>query len=285
MSQRQIILKYLVVPFTHINELNAKQNLDIVIRAKENIEKDYKIKLDMDEDVVKQFKKVLYVVATPTELMKVTRYYKEKGVNLMPITEGSHTYWDLGVIRKNHVFLVKCEMGAKKANASILTIEHAIDFLNPDYIIMVGIGFALKEDKLKLGDVMIATEVCDYGSVKIHNNEIIERGDRVQADKTLLDRFTNAIVNWEGVPIRFGLIMTNDVLVDDVSYVEELRRRFPDAIGGEMEGCGLLANYQRPWILVKAVCDFGHDKGDEYQGDAAMNAIEYVDFVLREFDL
>ena len=170
-------------------------------------------------------------------------------------------------------------------NVPLVTIDHAIRFLKPDYIIMVGIGFALKEDKLKLGDVMIASEIEDYGSLKIQDNTIIERGSRVQADKTLLDRFTNAIVNWNGVPVRFGLVVTNDVLVDDKVYVEELQNRFPDAIGGEMEGCGLLANYQTPWILVKAVCDYGYNKGDDYQGDAAMNAIQYVDYVLREFDL
>ena len=52
-----------------------------------------------------------------------------------------------------------------------------------------------------------------------------------------------------------------------------------------MEGCGLLANYQTPWILVKAVCDFGYHKGDGAQVNAAMNAIKYVDYVLTEFDL
>ena len=52
-----------------------------------------------------------------------------------------------------------------------------------------------------------------------------------------------------------------------------------------MEGCGFLANYQQHWILVKGICDFGHDKKDEYQDIAAMNAIEFVDFVLSENDL
>lgn len=150
---------------------------------------------------------------------------------------------------------------------------------------MVGIAFALKEEKLKIGDVMVATELLDYGSVKQYKGDIIERGLRVSADKTLLDRFTNAIVDWNGADIRFGLIITNDVLSDDKAYVEELRKRFPDAYGGEMEGCGLLANYQTPWIMVKAVCDFGYEKDDKSQIDAALNAIKYVDYVLNEFDL
>ena len=111
-----------------------------------------------------------------------------KGVQLNRITEKSHTYWDLGIIRHNHVYLVKCEMGAKKPNASILTINDAINYLNPDYIIMVGIAFALWEKKLKTGDVMVATELLDYGSIKKSNGKTIERGQRIVADKTLLDR-------------------------------------------------------------------------------------------------
>ena len=54
-----------------------------------------------------------------------------------------------------------------------------------------------------------------------------------------------------------------------------------------MEGCGFLANGNNNghWILVKAICDFAYNKGDEFQVDAAMNAIEYVDFVIRNYDL
>ena len=282
---RQVVLKYFVQPFAQVKELNPKFALEIMIRIKENVERDYNIKADFDFEKMHKMKTILYVVATPTELKKVTDFYKAKGVQLSRISDQSHTYWDLGILRGNHVYLVKCEMGAKKPNASILTIDHAIQYLNPYYIIMVGIAFALKEEKLKIGDVMVATELLDYGSVKQHKGDIIERGLRVSADKTLLDRFTNAIVDWDGADIRFGLIITNDVLSDDKAYVEELRKRFPDAYGGEMEGCGLLANYQTPWIMVKAVCDYGYEKDDDAQIDAALNAIRYVDYVLNEFDL
>lgn len=282
---RQAVNKYFVYSFSQLNELNTKFALQTMIRVKENVEKDYNLKIEMDFEEMPTIKTILYVVATPTELKKVTDFYKEKGVKLSRISEKSHTYWDLGIIRGNHIFLVKCEMGAKKPNASILTIDHAVDYLKPDYIIMVGIAFALKENKLNMGDVMVATELMDYGSIKMSDSRTIERGNRIAADKTLLDRFTNAIVDWNGVDIRFGLVITNDVLSDDENYVKELRERFPDAIGGEMEGCGLLANYQTPWIMVKAVCDYGYHKGDENQGDAAMNAIRYVDYVLTEFDL
>lgn len=282
---RQVVFKYFVQPFAQVKEVNPKHVLEIMIKIKENVERDYKIKADMDFEKLYKMKNILYVVATPTELKRVTDFYKEKGVILSRVSDKSHTYWDLGVIRNNHVHLVKCEMGAKKPNASILTIDHAIEYLKPDYIIMVGIAFALKEDKLKLGDVLVATELQDYGSVKQAKDNTIERGLRVSANKTLLDRFTNAVVDWNGVDVRFGLVITNDVLSDDKTFVKDLRKRFPDAYGGEMEGCGLLANYETPWIMVKAICDYGYHKGDAAQDSAASNAIRYVDYVLNEFDL
>jgi hypothetical protein len=52
-----------------------------------------------------------------------------------------------------------------------------------------------------------------------------------------------------------------------------------------MEGCGLLANYNEKWILVKAICDFGHNKGNDHQMEAAQNAIEYVDMTLEKYSL
>lgn len=277
--------KYLITPFSRIKELNIPEALSILSSVIKKMETDFKMNVESEPDQNLSIKTVLYVVATVTELKKITDYYKSKGVKISPITNDSHTYWDLGIIRKNHVYLIKCEMGAKKPNASILTIDQAITFIKPDFIIMVGIAFALKEEKLKIGDIMVATELLDYGSVKRSNGRIVERGVRATSDKTLLDRFTNAIVDWNGSNVRFGLLITNDILSDDENFVKELRERFPDAIGGEMEGCGLLANPQIPWIMVKSVCDYGYHKDDESQVMAANSAIEYVDYVLNEFDL
>ena len=161
-------------------------------------------------------------------------------------------------------------------------------------MIMVGIAFGLKEEKevdgkimgsQHIGEILVSSEIIDYGLYKIFEGGIVERGSKIPADPTLLKRFSTAFVYWDKTKVHTGLIVTSDVLVNKQEFRQNLIERFPDAIGGEMEGCGFLANYQHPWILVKSICDFGYNKGDEYQGDAAMNAIEFVDFVLREYDL
>ena len=241
-------------------------------------------------------KTILYIVATDTEFEKVTKFYKGKGAALDHFELKENVYYNLGVIRNSQVYLVKSGMGAKKSDASILTIKAAIDELSPDYMIMVGIAFGLKEEqsidgKMKgnqhIGDIMVSSAIEDYGTMKVKENAIVERGSRIDADPALLKRFSTAHIHWEKAKVHTGLIITSDVLVNKLEYQKHLIERLPDAIGGEMEGCGFLANSNNNghWILIKAICDFGHDKGDEYQGDAAMNAIEYVDFVLREYDL
>ena len=238
-----------------------------------------------------QIKKILYIVATDTEFQKMIDFYKDKGVILRHLDFKENIYWDLGLVGKSHVYLTKSGMGAKRPDGAILTINHAAADLAPDYMIMVGIAFGMKEDQenpddpkaQKIGEILVSTDIEDYGTCKVTENGIIERGSKIPADPVLVTRFTQAKALWTGAKVRSGLIITNDKLVNKKKFVEGLQKRFKDAIGGEMEGCGFLANYKNPWILVKAICDFGHDKGDEYQGDAAMNAIQYVDFVVREF--
>lgn len=241
-------------------------------------------------------KTVLYIVATDTEFEKVANYYKERGARLDHFELKENVYYNLGILRSSQVYLVKSGMGAKKPDAAILTIKAAVDEIKPDYMIMVGIAFGLKEEIVvegkkkgnqNIGDVMVSSEIEDYGTVKVMEDGTIERGLKTSADPVLLKRFSTAYINWEKVKVHTGLIITSDVLVNKKVYQEDLQKRFPDAIGGEMEGCGFLANSNNNghWILVKAICDFAYKKGDEFQGDAAMNAIEYVDYVMRNYDL
>lgn len=250
-----------------------------------------KHKFDLNITMEQEIKKILYIVATETEFSKVITFYKEKGVVLKHL-DFDNIYWDLGMVGRSHVYLTKSGMGAKSPDGAILTISKAASELSPDYMIMIGIAFGMKEDAehpdtpkaQKMGDVLVSTEIEDYGSCKITEKGVIERGSKIPADPVLLKRFTQAVALWEGATVRPGLIITNDKLVNQLEFVNGLRERFKDAIGGEMEGCGFLANYKNPWILVKGICDFGHDKSDEYQDIAATNAIAYVDFVVREFD-
>lgn len=288
-SIRWELLEILKPRLRNLSEMTAEGALSCLQLTNADVERKYKIRM-----MTNPMKTILYVVATDTEFEKVTAFYKTKGVKLEHFEIRENVYYNLGIIKNSQVYLVKSGMGAKRADASILTIKQAVDELKPDYMIMVGIAFGLKEEKevdgkikgsQHIGEVLVSSEIIDYGSYKIVEGGIVERGSKIPADPTLLKRFSTAFVYWDKTKVHTGLIVTSDVLVNKQEFRQNLIERFPDAIGGEMEGCGFLANYQHPWILVKSICDFGYNKGDEYQGDAAMNAIEFVDFVLREYDL
>lgn len=274
-----------------INEMTAEGALSCLHGVKNELDKKYVISFRKNS-----MKTVLYIVATDKEFEKVTLFYKDKGLKLDHFEIRENVYYNLGIIRNSQVYLVKSGMGAKKSDASILTIKAAIDELKPDFMIMIGIAFGLKEEIVEngvkkgnqhYGDIMVSSEIEDYGSFKITEQSCIERGVKISADPALLKRFSTAFTLWNKTKVHTGLIISADILVNKLDFQKNLKERFSDAIGGEMEGCGFLANSNNfgHWILVKGICDFGHDKGDEHQDDAAMNAIEYVDFVLREYDL
>jgi nucleoside phosphorylase len=77
--------------------------------------------------------------------------------------------------------------------------------------------------------------------------------------------------------------------VDDPAFKAELFRKYPHAIGGEMEGVGLSAAAVRhgvPWILVKAICDWGDGKKHKkHQPLAAAAAVSLVHHVLSQADV
>ena len=74
-----------------------------------------------------------------------------------------------------------------------------------------------------------------------------------------------------------GPILPGEKLVDDAAFKAALLHDHPQAIGGHMEGVGLAAAAVRngvPWILVKAICDWGDGKKDaKHQPLAAAAAV------------
>ena len=275
-----IVKRYLIPKLSLVKGFDPQQGLFLLRESVKEIENKEIIKIEMNQEV--NVKRVLYLVATDTEYERVYEFYKKKnGAAPDSVVIGDFVYRDLGFVGNVHVHLLKSSMGAKGNNGSILVVNKAITSLKPDFIIMVGIGFGLKEEEQSLGDIMVSDAIEDYGTCKIKEMEVIPRGNKIPSNAILKNRFADSKLDWNKSKVHTGLIITNDVLVNDNNLVARLKQQYPDAIGGEMEGCGLLANYSTPWILIKGICDFGHDKKNEYQEFAAMNAIEYVDLTLR----
>jgi nucleoside phosphorylase len=239
---------------------------------------------------------ILLVTVTGTETNAVLTFAPN---GYKSITLGRRTYYDLGIINTNRTFLVRATSpGALEAFS---TVKDGIEALTPQAAIMVGIAFGYDKGKQQIGDIMVATQIQDYdlkrvGSTATREQVVRLRGLRVPTSQPLLDRFLNGPytihTSWPNAPaIHAGLILSGSSLVDHEEYRDQLRHAAPDAIGGEMEGAGLLkaaieAEQKVDWILVKAISDWADGTkstdGIEKQRMAAENAARFIFQVIEQ---
>lgn len=213
-------------------------------------------------------------------------------------TRGGVTYNHLGVHGGCEVIHTISEMGAGSIGASQQRARDAIDHWKPAAIIATGIAFGLDESKQHIGDVLVSTHIQDYELGRLNETgRMISRAGRPSASDMLLSRLraTDALrsrnaSNWPKV--RFGLLLTGQKLLDNLPYRESLKKQFPEAIGGDMEAYGVYVSAEAAkvdWIIVKGICDWGHNKNnpekETWQKLAAHNAAQVLKIALNLGDL
>lgn len=132
------------------------------------------------------------------------------------------------------------------------TVTKAIEALNPGGVIAVGIAFGTAQQKQQIGDVLISKQLHSCGPQRV-GRKVISRGDTVIASTQLLNYFQRfAQQGWNGRPVKLGMLLSSEKLIDDKSFRDRLLKDFPKAIGGEMEGAGLYyacRNHNVQWIV------------------------------------
>lgn len=203
---------------------------------------------------------------------------------ILQLPYNNNTYF-IGKIGVQKIVLLICGMGAVGKNSVMNKVHEAINVLSPKILIMVGIAFGLDKGKQKIGDVLISQKIIAYENQKLGKMETTPRGDESQSGTVLYDRLKNA-EDWEHKISKnsksnrhFGAILSGEKLYDNKTKRDELKRRYPDAIGGEMEGYGIssVASFKglTEWIIIKGICDWGYDKQGKYKETnqrKAMNA-------------
>lgn len=238
---------------------------------------------------------VLIVTATLVETQAVLAVLKsDYHFQEHPHFIGEKTYFDLGVIRGAKVYLMQTEMGSGGPSGSTLSIVDGISALDPSSVVMIGIAFGVDTENQSIGDVLVSRQVLSYDLQRVEGDSkrrrVVLRGDRVTASPRLLDRCRAAVVDWHHCPVHFGLVLSGDKLIDDLTFRDELvQLAGGEAVGGEMEGAGMYASAHRrkvDWILVKAICDWadGHKEHmlQERQQTAAVNAAIFFSHVLSK---
>jgi nucleoside phosphorylase/ubiquinone/menaquinone biosynthesis C-methylase UbiE len=204
-------------------------------------------------------------------------------------------FYDLG-FPNLPVWAIQCEIGSVGPGASSTTVLSALKTLNPKpfAVIMPGIAFGLQPRKQHFGDVLVSKQIHLYEVQKRNPLRIISRGDKPHCSDFLLRYLRGCQYDWQNASTRkgslrpqvvAGLMLSGEKLVDDPDFVYELSELEPEAIGGEMEAAGVYSAAQRElthWIIVKAVCDWGLGKGNEYQKIAAQNSVDFIFHALGQ---
>lgn len=233
---------------------------------------------------------VLIMVATPEErravMTAVTEVTKAEPVRRH---RRAHTAFELGVVSRARVLVAQTQAGTAAPGGAGLGAQALIEWLNPDYLLLVGICYGLREKEQKLGDILVCTQLRIMDHKKIVEYEPgqpveIMRGDRVAPSVILLDRCVHARLEQDKPKVHFGPLLSGNVLLNSPTIRARLKAAEPDGIGGEMEGLGVYGAAAREkveWIVVKAICDWGMGKTDDWHETAARNAAEFVVDVLR----
>jgi len=199
-------------------------------------------------------------------------------------TLGPLTYY-VGSLGPHGVALMMCRMGSVGSGASRVAVAEACATWALQAVVMAGVAFGADPARQGFGDVLVSSQIISYEEQRVGNRREY-RGPIAEASRTLIDRFRN-VLDWsfprgDGTVCghTIGPILSGEKLVANTHRKGELLDRFPDAIGGEMEGRGLYASAvdaKVDWILVKGICDWGDEtKHNAAQPLAAAAAVDLI---------
>lgn len=181
------------------------------------------------------------------------------------------------------LFVCRSSAGGSGVSGSHLVASDAIRSLKPGFVISSGICFGFEEKGLSIGDIIVSESITNYETVRQGSSEIRERGNNIPCGPTLLSSAREVMRKYrkidDGPKAKSGLVLSGEKLIDSVEFMNALSVRFPDALGGEMEGVGINSSSTAKgveWILVKAICDWGHDKGKKNQKLAATTSSKFT---------
>jgi nucleoside phosphorylase/8-oxo-dGTP pyrophosphatase MutT (NUDIX family) len=197
---------------------------------------------------------------------------------------GNNTYrvGKFGLFGAAHV---RTAMGSSGRDASILTTYEAIGHWSPKAVIMPGIAFGFEKDNRRMLDLLIAEEIVNYEPERV-GTQRTSRGGQVRAPAIFRDRAMNTNGTTKSLQARrhVGRMLSGEKLVDNKKFRDDLLSRYPEAIGGEMEGAGVVAACERArvdWLIAKAICDWGDgNKMNTYQRRAATVSTQFFHDML-----
>ena len=158
-----------------------------------------------------------------------------------------------GEIGRNKVALLKSSetaTGGSRAHEPLCA--ETINKLKPKAIVTLGVCSGTKEELHHLGDVLVSSQVAFHQqpSVNTEHRSTNSFGPTFDCNLGLAQLFAYGNFGWYGpfqevlVPkVHFGQVIIGTQAVDNTTYKDELKQLYSEAIGIDMQGEGMLQNY------------------------------------------
>ena len=182
------------------------------------------------------------------------------------------------------------EQGPAETISMLRKVQKAI---NAQYVIAIGICYGMKEGKTKLGDVIVAKSIMDMSSKRASDRSVDARPKEWESGPTLYGIFNRSsgfeLESGEGesVEVHTGVLTSENTLVASQDYKEKILDQIPQALGGEMEGAGIMQaakDGKFEGIVIKGIADWGNKDKEPYrkwQKFVAGAAAKYVLYRLE----
>ena len=207
------------------------------------------------------------------------------------------------------VFTSANQMGMVAATS--LTTK-LINNFSPRYLVMTGIAGGTKEDKMNIGDVIVATKAWDYRAGKDirkddgaqHINTIDQQSinttlisycrqleNDVEKLREIKDSFKNGDKPDTELKLLLGPVVSGASVVTDPEIVQDvLLEQDRNVLGIEMEIYGMYyaanwaINPKPQFIAMKAISDFANSsKGDRYHKYASYTSAKVFEVLAKEY--
>lgn len=190
--------------------------------------------------------------------------------------------WVVGEIEAAHKgtyhVVLAMTVNAGNSTASLGTAT-TIARWSPRYVLLVGIAGGLPRDQLKLGDVVVSTQIVSYEYGKVQDGAFSPRPNYVyQVDGPLLrGALSLGETNWRSKlgrrpgmvdgksKVLTGMVGSGEKVIDDRSadFFLSVERQFPKILAVEMEGAGAAAAIQEAreagrtvgFLMIRGISD------------------------------
>lgn len=170
-----------------------------------------------------------------------------------------HFRFYTGRLDGHSAVLLLCGIG--KVNAAVGTAL-LIDKFSPRRVINTGVAGGFPPDKLRLGDIVISTEVrhhdADATVFDYEYGQIPKMPAAYYPDRRLLALAARALKGAGGVRVIRGQIMSGDSFVHNARQIREILRKFPSVLAVEMEGAAIAQTcylFDTPFLIIRSISD------------------------------